>query len=162
MDTLKQARSARMRRRTFVLTSGMMVLGAWQASAQMAQQPPPGHVASHPLTQVELTINVLNDNVRCDPQRMRLPSGQNVSLRLINNSNRPTLFVAPEFFRSSEAVMTDSATYNAEAGGFLVQAGSTVPVRLKSPPAGEFSYACQGMGGLSTVRASGFIVVVDR
>jgi len=41
-----------------------------------------------------------------------------------------------------------------------VEGGSTLPVMLRAPPAGEYYYACNDPGEVSTVRGTGFIVVV--
>ncbi len=70
------------------------------------------------------------------------------------------MFAAPKLFQASEAMRTDSVACNQDRGGFLVGAGSTLQVSLTTPPAGEYSYACRELGEVSTVRSTGFIVVV--
>lgn len=130
------------------------------AEAQIAPDPRPGVSASEFPTPVELAISVLNGQVVCLPQTMRLPARDLVSLRVINKSTRPILFAAPEFFQASEGMRTDGVIYNPDRGGFLVEGGSTLPVMLRTPSVGEYYYACNDPGEVSTVRGTGFIIVV--
>ena len=130
------------------------------AEAQVAPVPAPGVAAPGFPIPVEIAINVLNGQVLCQPERVRLPAHDAISLRLINKSMRPIMFAAPEFFQASEGMRSDGVTYNSDRGGFLVEAGSMVPVLLTTPPVGEYYYACYELGEVSTKRGSGFIIVM--
>ena len=130
------------------------------ARSQVAPAPAPGTAAPEIATPVELAIDVVNGRVLCLPQTMRLPARDLISLRVINNSRKPILFAAPDFFQASQGMRTDGVRYNPGRGGFLVEAGSTLPVALQTPSAGEYYYACSEPGEVSTVLSTGFLVVV--
>lgn len=146
------------------LAAALVVLGgAAFASGQPARAqvaPVPGTAAPEAPTPVEFAINVVNGQPLCLPQRARLPARDLVALRVVNNSTRPIMFAAPDFFRASQGMQTDGVRYNPERGGFLAEAGNTFQVTLRTPPAGEYYYACTELGEVSTVRGTGFIVVV--
>lgn len=142
----------------FAVLGGLALASGPPARAQIA--PAPNTAASQTATPVELAINVVNGRVVCLPQTMRLPARDLIGLRVINKSTRPIMFVAPDFFRASQGMQTDGVRYNPERGGFLVEAGSTLPVALRTPPAGEYYYACSELGEVSTVLSTGFLVVV--
>ncbi len=130
------------------------------AEAQVAPIPAPDAAALVFPIPVEITINVLNGQALCQPERVLLPARDAISLRVVNRSMRPIMFAAPEFLRASEGMRPDGATYNPDRGGFLVEAGSTLPVLLTTPPAGEYYYACYELGKVSTAGGSGFIIVM--
>jgi hypothetical protein len=126
-----------------------------------AQVPPAssGAVPSLP-TPVEITIDVLNDEAVCGPQRVRLPAHDLIALRLRNNAVQPVMFVAPSFFQASEGMRTDVFSYNVDRGGFLAAAGDTMEIVLRTPPPGEYGYVCHGLNQTPTVEGSGFFIVV--
>ena len=144
----------------FAALGGVVLVSGPPARAQVAPAPAPNAAASETATPVELAINVVNGRVVCLPQTMRLPARDLIGLRVINKSTRPIMFAAPDFFRASQGMRTDGVRYNPERGGFLVEAGGTLPVALRTPPAGEYYYACSELGEVSTVLSTGFLVVV--
>lgn len=154
-----RATSARRLVALTILSGATFAIGQL-AEAQVAPIPAPGVAAPGFPIPVEIAINVLNGQVLCQPKRVRLPARDAISLRVINSSMRPIMFAAPEFFQASEGMRTGGVTYNSNRGGFLVEAGSTLPVLLTTPPAGEYYCACYELGEVSTVRGSGFIIVV--
>lgn len=150
--------SARRLAAALALIGGAIFAPGRPALAQAAPTPAPSETP----VPVELAINVVNGRVVCLPQTMRLPARDLVGLHVINKSTRPILFAAPDFFRASQGMQTRGVRYNPERGGFLVEAGTTVPVVLRTPPAGEYYYACSEPGEVSTVLSTGFLVVVPE
>lgn len=151
----------------FAILGGAAFASSSPAEAQVAPVPAPGvavPVSPVPVSRVpiEVTINVLNGHVVCQPERLRLPARDAITLRVVNRSAKPIMFAAPEFFQGSEGLRTDVITYDSDRGGFLIKANSTLPVLLTTPPAGEYYYACYELAEVSTVRGTGFIVVVPK
>lgn len=141
-----------------VLCAATIALG-WPAEAQVGPAPASGTAASGFPTPVAIAISVLNGQVLCRPETLRLPARAGISLHVINRSRRPVMFAAPKFFQASEGMQAHGAVYNPDRGGFLVEASNTLPVLLRTPPAGEYYYACYQLGEVSTVQGTGFIVV---
>jgi hypothetical protein len=106
-------------------------------------------------------MSVGNGEVQCRPPRARLPAQNLLELRVINRSERPLTFVAPDFFRASNHLESAGFTWDVIRGGFSVAPEATVRVLLTTPAVpGEYYYSCFEPGGVPNPESSGFLIVV--
>lgn len=140
-----------------LMTAGLASLQMHRAQAQEAPR-----ASSEIVTPVEIAISTVNDAVVCAPPRARLPARNIVELRVLNQAREPIMFVAPKFFEASQIQESGGFTLDLVEGGFLVAPQSTIWVRLRTPPAGEYYYSCYAPGRVPTPQSSGFLIVVTE
>jgi hypothetical protein len=151
-----RGKAALMLSRLILAAAGLIGIAADAATAQTSGgSPPPAVVAP-----VEIAMSVVNGDVRCGPPRARLPARNPLELAVVNRAEQPLWFVAPEFFRAADHIDSRGFTLDLVQGGFLVAAGSTVRVLLRTPAAGEYYYLCYQPGSVPRPESSGFLIVV--
>ncbi len=133
-------------------------LGLYGASSQALIASPPV-VGGEVSTPVEITMNIVNGEVRCAPPRARLPARDPLDLRVVNRSRHPVTFVAPKFFNAAQHLKSAGFVMDLIKGGFLVAPNSTARVLLRTPAPGEYYYSCYPPGRIPTDPSSGFLIV---
>nr|WP_162623938.1 hypothetical protein [Paracoccus saliphilus] len=145
--------------RRFTVATGLCLVAA-QVSAQDATSlPAPASDAAVP---IEIGIWTVNSEVNCGPPELRLPPSDVFEMHLVNNSELPVMFIAQKLFASAPILEMDGSVYDATSGGFLVQPERVVEVVIRTPPVGEYYYACFNPGDQPTPKSTGFILVVPR
>jgi hypothetical protein len=111
-------------------------------------------------TPVEITMNTVNGDVQCGPPRARLPANDPLDLRVVNRSEIPLMFVAPQFFKASKHIESAGFVMDLLKGGFLVGPKSTVTVLLRTPAPGEYYFSCFPPDGIPNPASSGFLIIL--
>lgn len=83
---------------------------------------------------------------RCEPQELRVPAEVNVDLRIQNTGTRSVLFSAPDWLKG-DAVRTATNAERDASGGYVIAAGQSAQMIVKSPPAGQHPLVCAEAGG---------------
>ncbi len=135
--------------------AGLVIAGP-PALGQAPSTPVVGEVA----TPIEITMNTVNSDVQCGPPRARLPALDHLDLRVINQSEVPLMFVAPQFFEASRHIESAGFVMDLVKGGFLVAPKSTARVLLRGPAPGEYYFSCFRPSGIPNPASSGFLIVV--
>lgn len=136
------------------------VTGMTLAGPSALGQAPGSPVVSEVATPSEITMNTVNSDVRCGPQRARLPALGPLDLRVINQSEVPLMFVAPQFFKASQHTESGGFVMDLVKGGFLVAPKSTARVPLRGPAQGEYYFSCSQPSSIPNPASSGFLIVV--
>ncbi len=125
-----------------------------------AQAPVSSVVGGDVATPVEITMNTVNNDVQCGPPSARLPAQDSLDLRVVNRSETPLMFVAPQFFKASQHIESAGFVMDLVKGGFLVAPKSTARVLLRTPAPGEYYFSCFHPSSIPNPASSGFLIVV--
>ncbi|MBM6583288.1 hypothetical protein ILT44_24100 [Microvirga sp. BT689] len=142
-----------------LFVAAVAVLTAAEEGA-FGQAPGSSAVGGDIATPVEITMNTVNSDVQCGPPRARLPARDPLDLRVMNRSEFPIMFVAPEFFKASQHIESAGFAMDLVKGGFLVAPKSTVRVLLRTPAPGEYYFSCFHPNSIPNPASSGFLIVV--
>jgi hypothetical protein len=140
-----------------VVIATATAVAAGDARAQDEESPPriDGQIA----VPIEIGMRTVNAEVQCNPRRMLLPPGDLFELNIVNTAKRPIMFVAPEFFEAAEVIDATDVVFDAALGGVWVTPESREEIVFRTPPPGEYGYACYERLEQPTLESTGFLVV---
>lgn len=119
--------------------------------ARAAQDLPPPQAGGDRMPPVEVTIEAENDALRCEPGELRLPADSDVALRLANRSREQVTIAAPRIFENRNVLHHDGdVVHVASNNGYLVKAGGTGEIRLRTAAPGSYPFTCTGNNSQGT------------
>jgi len=95
---------------------------------------------------VEVALRMEGGALVCRPDLARLPSNQELTLQLANQSDRAAAFSAPAFFAAGTIVAVTDAEYATDDEAFVVPAGTTAQITFTSAQEGVYAYGCAPAG----------------
>lgn len=123
------------------LLASLMATGVWAGSRTALSQS-----TSQSTRPIEVVVLVKDSAPRCEPQELRVPADVNVDLRIQNTGARSVLFSSPDWLKG-DAVRTATNAQRDPNGGYVVAAGQSAQMIVKSPPAGQHALICAEAGG---------------
>lgn len=106
-----------------------------------------------------ITIDTINEEVKCTPSNVRLAPQAALGMQITNRADRPFWFAAPEFFRYTDVAEPAEPALDLLKGGLLTPPRGTVSVNLKTPDPGQYYYSCSELGQPPNPQSSGVLVV---
>lgn len=101
----------------------------------------------HRALAVELAMRIEDGVVVCRPDRIRLPVGQELSLQLVNETERPLAFAAPDFFAERRVANLTDAAPGSTDGVFVVPARTIGRIVLTTDGTErEYAFGCALLG----------------
>lgn len=95
---------------------------------------------------VEVSVAVRDASPRCDPGELRLPADATIDLRVRNGGARPIAFRSSELFKSDRVSGATNAEPEKDPTGYVVAAGHTGQMLVRTPPAGRYNAVCADPG----------------
>jgi hypothetical protein len=109
---------------------------------------------------IEIEMGTVNGEVTCGRREIRLPAGDVINLHVINGSEVWLRFTAPQFLTAAQPMSANHPTIDPATGGFMVGARGKAELVLRTPPPGDYAFACNEIGKSPRMESTGFLIVV--